>query len=61
MMRKKLNWEIKTMEYLLESLEKKHLKNNIEDWSRENFIPNQKIYYDLKSVINKLKLILKMY
>jgi|TARA_R110000823_G_scaffold229857_1_gene356743 hypothetical protein len=61
MMRKKLNWEIKTMEYLLESLEKKHLKNNIEDWSRENFIPNQKINYDLKSVINKLKLILKMY
>ena len=60
-MRKKLNWEIKTMEYLLESLEKKHLKNNIEDWSRENFIPNQKINYDLKSVINKLKLILKMY
>tara|TARA_R110000744_G_scaffold280610_1_gene392697 strand:+ start:676 stop:861 length:186 start_codon:yes stop_codon:yes gene_type:complete len=61
MMRKKLNWEIKTMEYLLESLEKKHLKNNIEDWSQETFIPNQKINYDLKSVINKLKLILKMY
>ena len=60
-MRKKLNWEIKTMEYLLESLEKKHLKNNIEDWSQETFIPNQKINYDLKSVINKLKLILKMY